>query len=781
MTNKKQTKTTARAPTGQPKKLAKKQNTAKVEFADIWHAGQETIKKIIEEAETVEVDMRVIDNSSIEERDALLLCLEYIAEQAGRPFSRKAVMNGLPLRGQRLTADLLPRAASRLGIKAKLVKRRIGSVPAMVGSFIVLFDNGDACVVTKTSSSTGRADVIFPLVSKQTSKILLADLDNDASGYVFYLSLEEENRLTPDKPASSRIERGHWLWSAILRFWPSWIQVILAALIINCLGLAFPLFVMNVYDRVIPNLAVPTLIALAAGVVIAVFFDLLLKQLRSLVLDRTGRRVDMKIAADMFEHALSISSRARTASSGVAANTIREFELIREFFTSSAIIAGTDLLFIGVFLGTLWLIAGPIVLIPLLAVPLTLIASLVVQAPLARSVAETQTQASIRHSILVESLVGIDTIKAVGGEGVMQRRWERAVAATARANSSSRLWSTMALHFTSSVQQIVGIIIIFWGVFLVADGLLTIGGLIAANILSGRVLAPLSGIAQTFARAQQAFAALRGLNSFMKLETDRRDTVTSGLSVKNGAVEFQDVTFAYPDSGSDALKNISFRIEPGERVGIIGKVGSGKTTIGRLLAGYYPPDKGVILVDGTDQRQYEMSELRAGIGFAAQEPELFIGSLRDNITLGNPGANEGEIAEVTRISGVDDFTSSHPLGLMRLVGERGQGLSGGQRQAVSLARILLRDPKVLYLDEPTSAMDSTTETAFTSRLEEYSRGRCTLLICTHRGSLLHAVDRLIVLDEGRLVADGPRDKILEALKNTQNTRPVPDLAKDTGS
>ena len=310
---------------------------------------------------------------------------------------------------------------------------------------------------------------------------------------------------------------------------------------------------------------------------------------------------------------------------------------------------------------------------------------------------------------------------------------------------------------------------------------MTIGGLIASNILSGRVLAPLSGIAQTFARAQQAFAALRGLNSFMKLETDRRNTVASGLSVSEGGVEFKDVTFAYPESNGYALQNISFRIRPGERVGIIGKVGSGKTTIGKLLAGYYPPDNGVILVDGTDQRQYEMPELRAGIGFAAQEPELFIGSLRDNITLGNPAASEAEIAEAIRIAGVDDFSSSHPLGLMRMVGERGQGLSGGQRQAISLARILLRKPKLLYLDEPTSAMDSNTESAFTKRLEANAHDNCTLLISTHRGSLLHAIDRLIVLDEGRLVADGPRDKILEALRSKQNTIPASGISKGNGA
>ncbi len=696
--------------------------------------------------------------------DALLACLGYIAQSLGKPVSYRAALHGLPLNDGRLTPGLVPRAAQRLGLLAKLVQRSISKVPALVAPFIVLFDSGDACVVIRRTALR-RLVVVFPLVSDKPRTISQSRLQKDASGYLFYVTAEATEEDAKSGRNQAKPKRGHWLWSAVSHFWPSWIQIVFAALVLNCLGLAFPLFVMNVYDRVIPNLAIPTLIALGTGVVIAIGFDFLLKQLRAVVLDRTGRRVDMKVASDIFEHALGISMTEQTGSAGAIANQIREFESVRDFFTSSAIIAVTDLLFIGIFITVLWLIAGPIALVPLLAVPIVLLVTLLVQVPLSKSVRDTQMQASRRHSILVESLIGVETIKTVSAEGVMQRRWENAVAATARANTTMKFWSSMAIYFTATVQQSVGVVIIFWGVFLVADGALTVGGLIAANILSGRVLAPLGNIAQTFARAQQAFVAMRGLTQFMALARERPDTLSSGRLIKEGTIEFRDVGFAYPGAGSDTLSSLNFKIAAGERVGIIGRVGSGKTTVGKLICGLYPASSGTLLIDGVDAQHYETADLRAEVGFVSQDPELFAGTIRDNIVLGKPTAREDEIAEVVELSGVDGFTATHPNGLSLTIGERGQGLSGGQKQAVALARMLLRRPKVLFLDEPSSAMDTATETTLIEKLKSHVDDDSTLIVCTHRGTFLEVVDRLLVIENGQLVADGPKDRVLEALRS----------------
>ncbi len=696
--------------------------------------------------------------------DPLLSCLEYVSGHYGKPFSAEAALNGLPLRDGNLSADLLIRASERLGFKAQLLKRKVSRVPALVAPFVVLLNDGTACVVLRKTNRGRKLQVVFPSISKARKNFKTSELEKNASGYVFYISPADLDSTEDALPAAREVQRGHWFWASARKFWPSWIQILLAALAINMLGLAVPLFVMNVYDRVIPNLAIPTLWALASGVVIALLLDFLLKQLRAMVLDQTGRRVDMKVASTLFEHAMDLKMSARRGPAGFVANQIREFETVRDFFTSSSFVAVTDLLFIGLFIFVLWMIVGPIAFVALGAVPLVIIATLIIQAPLGRLVKKSHAELARRHSILVEGLVGIEAIKAVGGEGVMQQRWESAVAATARANSWTRVWSSLAIYFTATVQQAVSVVMIVWGVYLVATGDITIGGLIAANILAGRVLAPLGNISQTLVRAQQAFTAMRGLNSFMDLPAERGNALQGGEKVRRGEAEFQNVSFAYPDASGNALSDVSFKITAGERVGIIGRVGSGKTTIGKLLAGFFEPDEGTILVDEAEIRRYHPADLRAGVGYLAQDPELFGGSIRDNIILGQPNVTEQQVAAAVHMAGVDVFTAAHPEGLSREVGERGRALSGGQRQAITLARMLIRKPRILFLDEPSNSMDTTTEGVLIERLMSLRETGQTLIVCTHRHSMLRLVDRLIVIDNGTIVTDGPTQEVLDRLK-----------------
>jgi ATP-binding cassette subfamily C protein LapB len=694
--------------------------------------------------------------------DPLLACLAFLARSHGLPFSRSAVVGHLPIGGAgRLSAELFPRAAARLGLKARVLARRPSQVPGVLVPYIVLFRTGEAGIVVRKPAGKRRLSIVFPELSDTPRKLRPGSLDKQSSGVVIYLT-REHDAAEPETGEPARRPR-HWFWSEVLRFWPAWLQIVAAALLVNLLGLAFPLFVMNVYDRVIPNFAIPTLWALCAGIGMAVAFEFLLRQLRAVALDEAGCRVDMRIASSLFEHVLALPMRERREDTGALANAVREFETVRDFFTSSSIIAITDLLFIGVFIVVLMAIVGPIAYVPLAAVPLVLVLTLLIQLPLSRSVRLTQAEASRRHSLLVESLAGAETIKAVAAEGVMQRRWEHAVAATARANAATRFWSSLAVYSTAVLQQVVGIVILVWGVFLVADGQITVGGLIAASLLGGRVLAPLGNIAMTLARAQHAFTAMRGISGLMHLPSERAAVLASGERVREGRLDFRNVHFAYDGASVDALSNISFRIEPGERVGIVGRVGSGKSTLGKVTAGLYQADKGSVLVDGAEIRRYDPAELRRGVGFVGQEAELFAGTLRDNITIGCQRASEAEIAEAARLAGIDAFTAANPMGLALRIGERGRGLSGGQRQAVALARMLLRNPKILFLDEPSSGMDANTEAELIRHIGEWARGGATLLVCTHRMSFLEVVDRLLVLDRGRLVADGPKAEVLARL------------------
>ncbi|MGI9406564.1 MAG: peptidase domain-containing ABC transporter, partial [Hyphomicrobiaceae bacterium] len=337
-------------------------------------------------------------------------------------------------------------------------------------------------------------------------------------------------------------------------------------------------------------------------------------------------------------------------------------------------------------------------------------------------------------------------------------------AATARTNSATRIWSSLAIYLTGTIQQLVGIVVIVWGVFLVAEGTITVGGLIAASILSGRVLAPLGNIVMTLARAQHAISAMRGLTGFMKLERDQSGDIISGQTISSGAVEFRDVTFSYPGAMHPALQNRSFKIKPGQHIGFIGKIGSGKSTIGKLLAGFYAPGSGSILIDEVDLRRYEKANLRENVGFVSQEAELFSGTIRENIILGKPNATDEEINYAVRVAGVEAFVATHPLGLNRSTGERGRALSGGQRQAVALARMLLRRPRILFLDESSGAMDTATEAALIDNLVRWAGENHTLIICSHRVSFLGLADRLLLVDGGRLVAHGPRDTVMNALQ-----------------
>lgn len=696
--------------------------------------------------------------------DPLLDCIEYVARYFGLPFSRSGALAGLPVRGAHLTADLAERAAEKAGLRAQINQLKIKEIPGVVFPVVAFMRDGGACVILKREGKD-RLLIADPTTSHEPVWVSRAEFERQYYGYVMFLTPADKLHAQAGTKETARSK--HWFWSTVFRFWTSWIQIFFAAFIVNLLGLAVPLFTMMVYDRVIPNMTIPTLWALAIGVIIALFFDATLRQLRAVVLDITGRRVDLHISSLLFEHALALNMAGRSGPSGALANQIREFEAVRDFFTSASIIAVTDLLFMGVFIFVLWHLVGIIVFVPIAAVVLVLLVTLLIQIPLARSVRLSQQHGSRRHSVLIESLVGIESVKAANAEGIMQRKWEDSVAASARASSSARMWSSFATYFTGLMQQAVSVGMIIFGVFLVRDGELTIGGLIAANLLAGRLMSPLGNIAMTLSRAQQAFTAMHGINELMALPREGLQGRMSAPVKRGGGIEFRHVDFQYPGQGHPTLNDINFKVEPGEKVAVIGRIGSGKSTVGKLASGFFEPERGSIQVGGTDTRALDIADLRATVAYVPQEPELFSGTIRENILMGRPYATAEELEVAVRISGVDAFISGHPLGLNMPVGERGKGLSGGQRQAVALARMLLRDPEILFLDEPSSSMDSATEERLVKQLTTWAGPNRTIIVCTHRGLFLNLVSRLIVLDGGKIVADGPRDQVLAMLNRNK--------------
>ena len=706
--------------------------------------------------------------------DPLLSALVFLTRHYERTMSRDALIAGLPLEDGLLTPGLFVRAAARAGLTANLVLRPLDRIPAMVLPVVLLLKDRQACVLQQIRGD-GQATVLVPETGEGQTTVSLTDLADLYSGYALFIKPEHRyrERLGFEEPARG----GHWFWSTLLRLWPSYAEVVVAAGLVNVLALASPLFIMNVYDRVLPNQAFATLWVLAAGIGIALGFDFLLRTLRGFLIDAAGRRADVIMASRIFEHVLNIQMKARPQSTGAFANHLREFETVRDFFTSSTLASITDLMFVGLFVFVIYLVAGPLAYIPLATVVLTILIGLLVQIPLGRTVRQTQMESAQKHGVLVETVGALDTIKSLGAEGRMQRSWERFVGATSRTSQRSRALTSLGINLTSLMQQSTTVFIVIGGVYLVSDGQMTMGAIIAAVILGGRAVGPLAGLASTLTRMNQSISALRTLNTLMRAPVERpADRNFVSRPIAQGAVEFRDVTFAYPDSQQPALREVSFKIAPGERVGVIGRIGSGKTTLGRLLVGFYEPDAGAVLVDGTDLRQYHPSDVRRGVGLVMQDVTLFQGTVRDNISIGAPQADDAMVLRAAQLAGVDAFIGSHPLGYDLPVGERGQMLSGGQRQAIALARAVLMDPPILMLDEPTSAMDLQAERQFIRRLNSVLAEGRTLIVTTHRGSLLQAINRLIVLDDGRIVHDGPRDQVLAALRGQGSAQNDPAAA-----
>ncbi|MEX0760066.1 MAG: type I secretion system permease/ATPase, partial [Tistlia sp.] len=658
--------------------------------------------------------------------------------------------------------DLFVRAARRAGLVAQAVRRRLDRIHPWTLPAVLILEEGDAAVLVERRPD-GSCLIIPGSGGGGEALVSVEELAARYSGYA--LLARPEHRFAAASGERDLPRPRAWFWGILMENWWTYLQVALASIVINLFALANPLFTMNVYDRVLPNDAVETGIALAIGAISVFLFDFLLRNLRAWFIDFVGRRADVVLACRIFDQVLDIKIAHRPASAGAFAAIVREFESVRDFFTSATLATFIDLPFAFLFVGVIALISPPIGLLLLGVVLLVLVWGALIQIPMARLVSRNQKQGEHKHGVLIESLTGLETLKMVGAEGRMRLLWEDLVGHTASLGQRSRLYSSLGVHFVQMAQQMAMVGVVLLGIFLVGDGSLSAGGLIACVILSGRATGPMAQVAQLTMRFHQARASLRSLDAIMRLPVERPPSAQLlNRPYLSGALTFENVSFVYPNSSSEVLRDVSFQIAAGERVGIVGRVGSGKSTIAKLAGGLYEPAKGSVRLDGTDVRQIEPSDLRANLGFVPQELFLFRGTIRENLVIAAPSASDLDVLEIARAVGLHDFITQHPAGYDLQVGERGDGLSGGQRQAVALARALLKGPNLMILDEPTSSMDTRTEELVVANLERLLQER-TILLITHRLSLLKLVDRLIVLDKGKVVADGPREEVLARLSS----------------
>lgn len=692
--------------------------------------------------------------------DPLLNCLVLLTRMQNKLFSADTLTAGLPLVESRLTPDLFIRAAARAGLSAQVVKRSLDKISNLVLPAVLLLKDQQACVLVQKGED-GTAQIILPETGVGADQITLDDLAQNYSGFAIFIRPAYLFDTRTESCAVPRTE--HWFWGVFQQNWPIYGEALVASLLINVFALVTPLFVMNVYDRVVPNNAVETLWVLAIGAVIVFGFDLLMRTLRGYFIDVAGKRVDVILSANIFERMMGIRMEARPPSVGVFANNLQEFEAFRDFLTSATITLLIDLPFIILFILVIWWVGGPLALIPLNAVPIVIAVSLILQGPLRKVVQESFRHAAQRQATLIETLSGLETVKSIGAEGPIQRKWEQIIGQIAKLGLKSRFLSSAVVNVSIFMQQVVSIAVVVYGVYLISEKELTTGALIACTILTGRVLAPLSQVAGLLTRYYQSKAALGSLNNMMQLPVER----PAGKSYVHrskfqGEVEFKDVNFSYPGQTVPALSDVSFKIAVGDRVGIIGRIGSGKTTIEKLMLGLYTPTSGSVLIDGIDLKQIDPAELRRNIGYVPQDIVLFFGSVKDNIIMGAPYVDDSAMLRAAEIAGVSDFVNRHPMGFDMPVGERGDGLSGGQRQTIAIARSQLLDPPILLMDEPSNSIDNRSEELFKARLGNNLENK-TLILVTHRASLLALVNRLIVIDGGRVVADGAKEQVLAAL------------------
>ena len=554
-----------------------------------------------------------------------------------------------------------------------------------------------------------------------------------------------------------------WLAQPLAAHRATFLKVGIAAFFTNMFALATSLYSMTVYNRIVPNNATGSLVALSIGIGIVLVFDFVLRMLRGYFIDVAGREVDAKLGADVFKTLISMRLANRQASSGAFAGLLREFETLREFLASATIMALVDVPFVILFLFVVWAIAGPLVLVPLAMIPLVIGASLVVQPGLDRMAGNVLGLGFSKQGVMVETIAGLETVKATAAGAMLQRRWQAAVDESADTALRSRLLSAFAINVAASAQQIVYVGAILYGVFLIADGKLSSGSLVAASMLAGRCVAPLGQVAGLLTRLSSVRAAYSRLDAFMSAGGE---VATDVMPVRRrrleGRIAFSNVVFHYPGTTTRVLDDVSFEIAPGEKVAIVGRVGSGKSTVARLLLGLYQPSEGQVLIDGADLRQLHPDDLRRNIGSVLQDVTLFSGSIRDNITLGDPLINDEELLRLARVSGAHDFVRQLANGFDLRLADRGEGLSGGQRQSIAIARALANAPPIFVFDEPSSAMDSQSEHALVARLEGELRDR-TVLLVTHRQPLLKLVDRIIIVNAGKIAVQGPRDDVLRSL------------------
>ncbi|MCX6075857.1 MAG: type I secretion system permease/ATPase [Campylobacterales bacterium] len=704
--------------------------------------------------------------------DSLLDCLVLFTKLYHKPFSAEALTAGLPIEIGKETPELFSinnakglfsRAAERAGLKSSILRRPLDQISPLQLPMIILLSNQGSCILDRFSDDGLEAKIIMPTEEAVEQWVEIDVLKDEYIGFGFMIKKAFE--YVDDNTRTLHLDQKHWFWSTLKLSFGIYRDVIYATLLINIFVVASPLFTMNVYDRVVPNNAIETLWVFAIGIIIIYFIDTFLKFTRTHLLESAAKKSDVIMASIIFEKVLDLKMSHIPTSVGAFSSHLKDFDNIRSFLTNVTMAAIIDLPFAIIFLVIIWYIGGSIVAIPLLTTFLIIGYALILKKSLKASIEDTKEAGAQKSSILIETLNNIETLKTLGTLNQVQWKWEESTGEIATKSMKTRLLSASIPTITLLFMQLNGVMIIIYGVYLIQDFKLSMGGLIAIGILTGRALGPMGQVAGILTNYENTKASYDAINDILSQPSERpagKKFVTRPNF--SGRIEFIDVTFSYPKTGFQILKNVSFTIEPGEHVAIIGRIGSGKSTIQKLILGLYEPDSGQILIDGIDINQIDPADLRKSIGYVSQDIMLFRGTVKDNITYRASHCSDSDMLRAAIISGTSEFVKKHPKGYEMPIGERGQGLSGGQKQSIGIARAFLLDSPIMLMDEPSNAMDQLSESRLIESLDENLKGKTALLV-TQKMNLLKIVTRVIVMNEGKVFIDEEKDVALKKLQS----------------
>ena len=708
-------------------------------------------------------------------QDTLLDALVLFTKLYHKPYSVEALMSGLPIHevegmeevfSLSHSKSIFSRAAKRAGLKSSLVQRPLSDILQLQLPMILVLSSENACILEQFSDDRTQAKIIYPEGEGSEEWVSVDALENDYLGFAFML--KKEYAYSDRNSQTLHLKQGHWFWDTLKRSRSIYRDVLWASLLVNLFVLATPLFTMNVYDRVIPNNAQETLLVFTIGIIFVYVLDAFLKFARAYMLELAAKKSDIIMSSIIFEKVLDLKMAVHPASVGSFANNLKDFESIRSFFTTATMTAMIDLPFAIIFLMVIYYIGGYLVFVPMITMVLILLYAMMIRKPLQESIESSHEASAKKNGVLIETLQNIETVKTMGLAGKRQWAWEESTGEIAEKNLKSRMLSSSLPTITNLFIQLNTIFVVVFGVYLIQEFELTMGGLIAVVILTSRTVGPMGQAAGLITNYADAKTSYETLNNIISQPAERPSgKAFLERSEFQGKIEFQEVSFSYPEADIPALDKVSFTINPGEKVAIIGRIGSGKSTITKLILKLYEPDSGTILIDGIDIGQIDPADLRRYIGYVPQDIHLFRGTIKENIVSSERHPHDDDVVHAAKVSGAYAFVHTHPKGYEMPIGERGAGLSGGQRQSVGIARALMQESSMMLMDEPSNAMDQTTEVELIRALKEEIKEK-TFLLVTQKFSVLDLTDRVMVMHYGKMIMDGEKKKVLTKLQGGTN-------------